>query len=166
LESGAPVAQRIERWSPEPKIARSNRARRILIPEGIFKVKNMKIAEFQRSRDKLKESILNIGRGIEENSEKILDEATINRERKKRKIKKGNPFYHDIEQSVVVTYNARLERAVGYFRYSVGDETTEAYLIYTPENDLAMAMNNGWNFTNEKIVIDSIARHKNMKVLE
>ena len=127
---------------------------------------DMKNSEFQRSREKLKESILNIGREIEENSEKILDKASINQERKKRKLKKGNPFYHDIEQSVVVAYNARLERAVGYFRYRVGDETTEAYLIYTPENDMAMAMNNGWDFTNEKIVIDSIARYKNMKVLE
>jgi hypothetical protein len=126
----------------------------------------MKNSEFQRSREKLKELILNIGKEIEENSEKILDKASINQERKKRKLKKGNPFYHDIEQSVVVAYNARLERAVGYFRYSVGDETTEAYLIYTPENDMAMAMNNGWDFTNEKIVIDSIARYKNMKVLE
>jgi hypothetical protein len=126
----------------------------------------MKNTEFMRNREKLKESILNIGRQIEENSEKILDKASINQERKKRKLKKGNPFYHDIQQSVVVAYNARLERAVGYFRYSVGDDTTEAYLIYTPENELAMAMNNGWNFTNEKIVIDSIARFKNMKVLE
>ena len=126
----------------------------------------MKNSEFMRNREKLKESILNIGREIEENSEKVLDKDSINLERKKRKLKNGNPFYHDIEQSVVVAYNARLERAVGYFRYSVGDETTEAYLIYTPENDLAMAMNNGWNFTSEKIVIDSIARYKNMKVLE
>jgi len=126
----------------------------------------MKVSEFQRNRDKLKESILSIGKEIEENSEKILDISIINRERKKRNLKKGNPFYHDIEQSVVVAYNARLARAVGYFCYSIGDETTEAYLIYTPENDLAMAMNNGWYFTNEKIVMDSIARHKNMKVLE
>jgi hypothetical protein len=126
----------------------------------------MKNAEFMRSREKLKESILSIGKEIEENSEKILDKASINQERKKRKLKKGNPFYHDIEQSVVVAYNARLERAVGYFRYSVGDETTEAYLIYTPDNDMALAMNYGWDFTNEKIVMDSIARYKNMKVLE
>jgi hypothetical protein len=127
---------------------------------------DMKNSEFQRSREKLKESILNIGKEIEENSEKILDKASINQELKKRKLKKGNPFYHDIEQSVVVAYNARLERAVGYFRYSVGDETTEAYLIYTPENDMAMAMNNGWDFTEDKIIIDTIARYKNMKVLE
>ena len=126
----------------------------------------MNIKEFQRSRDKLKESILSIGKEIEENSEKILDKAIINRERRKRNLKKGNPFYHDIEQSVVVAYNAKLKRAVGFFRYSVGSETTEAYLIYTPENDLAMVMNNGWDFTNDKIVVDSIARHKNMKVLE
>jgi len=126
----------------------------------------MKNTEFQRNRDKLKESILSIGKEIEENSEKILDQATIKRERKKRKIKKGNPFYHDIVQSVIVAYNARLESAVGYFRYSIGEETTEAYLIYAPGNDMAMTMNNGWHFTNDKIVIDAIARHKNLEVLE
>ena len=48
----------------------------------------MKNTEFMRNREKLKESILNIGRQIEENSEKILDKASINQERKKRKLKK------------------------------------------------------------------------------
>ena len=60
----------------------------------------MKNSEFMRNREKLKESILNIGREIEENSEKVLDKDSINLERKKRKLKNGNPFYRVLSASV------------------------------------------------------------------
>ncbi|UCH96137.1 MAG: hypothetical protein JSV88_04585 [Candidatus Aminicenantes bacterium] len=126
----------------------------------------MEIAEFQESRDKLKQALLRYGKDIERNSEAILDKDTLTEERRKRNLKKGNPFYHDIEQSAVVAYNASLKRAVGYFCFSVGDEPNEVYLVYTPENYFAMALNDGWNITDDKRVIASIVRFKNMKVLE
>ena len=129
----------------------------------------MDLSEFQVYRKNLKEALLRygerIGRLLEALFDDLNDDAFIH-ERKKRNLKEENPIYYDIKKSIIVAHNANLGRAIGYFSYTIKDESNEVYFINNPENYWAMALREGWEITEEKRVIDALVRLKTMKILD